>query len=342
MPNLIKPKHLHFLGILIYEMAKITKSFTDPLVDEMKTKRLLPLLVMLSLIAILILNAEAQASLKQNANVKVGIWIVNVEKVDLAASSYKLDFYLWFKFNSSNISLKDVTEFEFVNGFPTKYEVKADEEHGYLEYRIRGDFIKTFDFTRYPFETHELTVELEHKNLNASHLSFEADPTSNVDESVNVAGWEIGDFETRVTEHSYGDEAYSRFIFSITLRRPALSSFVKSVLPISVITTISLLAFFISPQNFAQRIGLGVTTLLSATAFHLSLLSGIPPTGYLTLADRMMLSVYTIFLYNLSASVYIMKLVDAKKTEEAEKFNKKALKILPIIIVALIIAQLIA
>jgi hypothetical protein len=56
----------------------------------------------------------------------------------------------------------------------------------------------------------------------------------------------------------------------------------------------------------------------------------------------MMLSVYTIFLYNLSASVYIMKLVDAKKTEEAEKFNKKALKILPIIIVALIIAQLIA
>ncbi|MGQ9679628.1 MAG: hypothetical protein ACUVV4_02530 [Candidatus Bathyarchaeia archaeon] len=143
-----------------------------------------------------------------------------------------------------------------------------------MEYRVRGDFIKTFDFTRYPYETHELAVELEHKSLNASFLSFQVNPTSNVDETVNVARWEIGNFETSVTEHSYGDETYTRFVFSITLKRPAISSFIKSVLPVAVITTISLLAFFISPQNFAQRIGLGVTTLLSATAFHLSLLSG--------------------------------------------------------------------
>ncbi|MEM1575234.1 MAG: hypothetical protein QXF09_03745 [Nitrososphaerota archaeon] len=52
---------------------------------------------------------------------------------------------------------------------------------------------------------------------------------------------------------------------------------------------------------------------MSATAFHLALLSGIPPIGYLTLADRIMLIIYAIFLYNLSVSVYIMKLVDAKK-----------------------------
>ncbi|MDH7563807.1 MAG: hypothetical protein QHH24_02845 [Candidatus Bathyarchaeota archaeon] len=43
----------------------------------------------------------------------------------------------------------------------------------------------------------------------------------------------------------------------------------------------------------------------------------------------MMIAVYTIFLYNLSASVYLMRLVDAKRIEEAQKFNKKALKILP-------------
>jgi hypothetical protein len=215
------------------------------------------------------------------------------------------------------------------------------EEEEYLEYRVRGDFIKTFDFTRYPFETHRLAVELEHKNLNASYLTFKEDQTSNIDEELNVAGWVVGDFETTVVEHSYSEETYSRFVFSITLNRPMLASFIKSVLPITVIITISLLAFFIAPQNFAQRIGLGVTTLMSATAFHLSLLSGIPPTGYLTLADRMMLSIYTIFLYNLSASVYIMKLVDAKKTEEATKFNKKALKIMPILIVILIIAQLV-
>jgi hypothetical protein len=305
----------------------------------MKIERLLLTLTLLAFLSMLMLNVKAENSLGHPANVRVGMWLVNVEKVDLAASSYRLDFYLWFRFNSSEISLEEVEGFEFTNGAPSKYEV--DRADGYLEYRVRGDFIKTFDFSRYPYESHELSVELEHKNLNASYLIYQVDPESNVDDAVNVAGWDVGNFETGITEHSYGDEAYSRFVFSLMLKRPVISAFIKSVLPIAVITTISLLAFFISPQNFAQRIGLGVTTLLSATAFHLSLLSGIPPTGYLTLADRMMLSIYTIFLYNLSASVYIMKLVDAKKTEEAQRFNRKALKILPILIIVLIIAQLI-
>ncbi|MGB9713350.1 MAG: hypothetical protein ACPLZC_00055 [Candidatus Bathyarchaeales archaeon] len=305
----------------------------------MKTKWLFPIVLVLIFISLSISCAKAEASSNQPAIVKIGVWLINVEKVDLAANSYRLDFYLWFKFNSSEISTEKVKEFEFINGAPTKD--KINETEGYLEYRIRGDFIKTFDFTRYPFETHELTVVLEHKNLDISQLSFEEDPTSDIDPMVNVAGWEVGDFETFVTEHAYGEDVYSQFVFGVTLRRPFLSAFIKSVLPIMVITAISLLNFFISPQNFSQRIGLGVTTLMSATAFHLSLLSGIPPTGYLTLADRIMLCVYAIFLYNLSVSVYIMKLVDAKKMEEAAKFNRKALTTLPALIVALIVIQLV-
>jgi hypothetical protein len=307
----------------------------------MRFKWFVAFILILAFLAISALEVKAESSLESTVSVEAGVWLVNVEKVDLAASSYKLDFYLWFKFDPSEITLEEVKEFEFINGAPTKYEISADNEQGYLEYRVRGDFIKTFDFTRYPFETQELSVELEHKTLNASRLIYKVDPTSNIDEGANVAGWNIENFEMFILEHSYGDETYSRFAAKITLQRPMLSAFIKSVLPISVITTISLLAFFISPQNFAQRISLGVTTLLSATAFHLSLLSGIPPTGYLTLADRIMVSIYAIFLYNLSASVYIMKLVDKKKTEEAERFNKKALRILPIPIIVLTVAQLI-
>ena len=270
--------------------------------------------------------------------VDVGIWLVNVEKVDLAASSYKLDFYLWFKFDPSEINLNEVKEFEFINGAPTKYEIEADG-NGYLEYRIRGDFIKTFDFSQYPFENQQLTIKLEHKFLDSTQLIYLPDDSSTIDPEATVAGWDITSFDTHIAEHSYDTEYFSRFIATVILQRPTLSAFIKSVLPISVITTIALLAFFISPNNFAQRIGLGVTTLLSATAFHLSLVNGIPPTGYLTFADRMMVGIYTIFLYNLSISVYLMKMVDKKRNEDAERFNRKALRILPILI-AIVIAIL--
>lgn len=104
------------------------------------------------------------ANAQSDTEVEVGLWLVNVEKVDLAASSFKLDFYLWFRFDPSEISLSKVKEFEFINGAPTKYEIATNEE-GYLEYRVRGDFIKTFDFTQYPFENQDLSIQLEHKFL---------------------------------------------------------------------------------------------------------------------------------------------------------------------------------
>ena len=70
-------------------------------------------------------------------------------------------------------------------------------------------------------------------------------------------------------------------------------------------------------------------------------MNGIPPTGYLTFADRMMIAIYAIFLYNLSVSVYIMRLVDKKKIEDAVKFNKKALRLLPLLIVSVIIVLIV-
>ncbi|MBT0158567.1 hypothetical protein G4O51_01120 [Candidatus Bathyarchaeota archaeon A05DMB-2] len=299
--------------------------------------------VVVAVFAVIFLALATQSVKAQGAsapvNVQVGTWLVNVEKVDLSANSYRLDFYLWFRFNPSEISIDEVRNFEFINGAPTKYEVYANATQGYLEYRVRGDFITSFDFTRYPFESHELSVELEHKSLDASSLVYSEDQESAIEPTANVAGWDLGGFQTSNTLHSYGDTTYSRFVFSVNLARPAVSAFIKSVLPIAVITVISLLSFFMAPQNFAQRITLGVTTLLAATTFHLSLLSGIPPTGYLTFADRMMISVYVIFLYNLACSVYIMRLVDLKRVDDAARVKSKALKFLPVLIVAILILQ---
>jgi hypothetical protein len=114
---------------------------------------------------------------------------------------------------------------------------------------------------------------------------------------------------------------------------------VKNVLPIMVITIIGLLTFFIHPKNFGQRIGLAVTTLMAASAIHLSLLSALPPTGYLTLADRMMLSVYIIFLFNLATSVYIMRLMDDNKVDRAVTFNLSAAKVLIVMVIGMVIIQ---
>jgi len=94
----------------------------------------------------------------------------------------------------------------------------------------------------------------------------------------------------------------------VVLSRPLVSGIIKNVLPLAIITGISLLAFAMAAEDYNNKMALGITTLLSATAFHLSLLSGLPPTGYLTFADRMMIAVYVLFLFNIGGAVYLMTL----------------------------------
>ena len=111
------------------------------------------------------------------------------------------------------------------------------------------------------------------------------------------------------------------------------------MLPITVITIISLLTFFIHPKNFGQRFGLAISTLMASSAIHLSILNSLTPTGYLTLADRMMLIVYIIFLFNLAVSVYIMRLVDKNKIEEAGKFPALIMRLLVVLTVVMVAIQ---
>lgn len=262
----------------------------------MRARQISLLLLGFLLASMLCVDANAQFQ-EKTVTVMVGIRLANIEKIDLQSNSYKLDFYLWFIFDPTEISLNDVKSFEFLNGVPSKDLIYENETDGFLEYRVKGDFVNTFDFTHYPFESQNLVVSIEHKNMNTTYLIYKVDPDSSLDPNVNVVGWNIQNFNLKVIEHEFSGTTFSNVVLSLDVQRPFFSSFIKCVLPVSVITTISLLTFFISPQNFSQRISLGVTTLLSASTFHLALLGGIPPTGYLTFADRMMLSIYIIFLY---------------------------------------------
>ncbi|MBN2334605.1 hypothetical protein JXL21_03525 [Candidatus Bathyarchaeota archaeon] len=293
----------------------------------------------MTLLVVLLVSAAPKVS-AEPVQVECGVRVINIEKVDLAANTYRLDFYLWFSWDPGLLSMKQVQDFEFLNGVPSKDVVYFTEEEGFLQYRVRGDFLKTFDFSKYPFEVYNLAVTIEHKNMNSTALVYVLDVDSGVDEGVNVVGWDYLGFCDYFQEHELIDNSFSNYVFQLKVGRPFLSSVVKNVLPITVITVISLLTFFIAPQNFGQRISLAVSTLMAASAFHINLLNALPPTGYLTLADRMMLTVYIIFLYNLGTSVYIMRLVDSKKNEDASRINQRAARLLMGIIAVMVILLL--
>jgi hypothetical protein len=304
------------------------------MVNSVKKQVLVAALFALFFSVLLFPRAGATTSATQEApsTVKVGVWINDIEKVDVPAQTFTIDFYIWFKYHEIKPNI------EFLKGAPTMNLVREEERstENYLEYRVRGAYVGSLDFRNFPLDEHLLTVELEDKEHGTSQLVFEPDiEESGLDPELEVAGWDVKDFRLYEEKHAYPDENYSRFVFGVTIYRSKVSAMFKNFLPILIITLISLLTFSISVKNFGQRVSICVTTLMSAVAYHLAALSGLPSLGYLTLFDRIMLVVYTLFLYNLMVSVQAMRLVEAGKVKQAEKFETRMQNLIPIFVAGL-------
>lgn len=284
-----------------------------------------------STILFLILLVPSSTSYAYAEEVKAGIWLVNVDRFDTSTGSYNVDFYIWFRWDASGESDKPIN-FEFTNGRTASIDIIRQSD-GYYEARVRGTFIKKLDFTNYPFDEHTLTIEVEDKVKSIDDLIFVVDDkASGVDEGLSIPGWYMKSWSIGVGEHRYPDATYSRLIFSFTLARYTLSTVLKSVLPITVISTIASLTFFIAPKNFAQRIGIGVTTLLAGVAAHLNLTSQLPQIGYLTFADKIMIIAYSIFLHGLITTTLVIRALDKEKGEYANYINRRALELVPVMV----------
>jgi hypothetical protein len=292
-------------------------------------------LVIVGMLALSALNAD-RAFAQSPEERTIGVYLINVGKIELQTGSYDLDFYIWFATDNPDVDFTQrAPRFDFMNALRTTVE-PSRVEPGYYEARVKGTFIKNMDFRQYPFDTQQVTIEIEGFDT-VDKLVFKPDlEATGYDELINVPGWTLGEGRSEVVEHRYPDGTYSRYIFTFSIERAPLSSFLKTIFPVLIITTIAMLAFWMSPTNFAPRIGLAASTLLAAVAAHLNAANQLPPIGYLTLIDKVMIVVYALFLNNLLSMVLQMRLVDHDRKEEAIKVNAKMRRLMPVIIVVIL------
>lgn len=291
------------------------------------------IIVILAIVFLLssMLQAWAQETKTSASKYEIGTYLLNVGKVDLQTGSYDLDFYMWIKSDDMDFT-QTKPAFEFMNGRVTT-ETVTIEPH-YYEIRVKGTFLKNMNFQKYPFEQLFLTIEVEGIDDINSVVFVPDVSASGIDDLVNIPGWRLVSNDSQITEHHYPDgKSYSRYIFSMTIERHFFSSFLKTIFPVIIITTIAMLAFWMSPTNFAPRIGLGASTLLAAVAAHLNAANQLPPIGYLTLFDKIMIIAYALFLNNLLSMVIQMRFIDHDKKDEAVKINARMRRLMPAIII---------
>ena len=281
-------------------------------------------LILCFVFVILLLNYSVPVALaqeKSSANeVQVGVYVLNLGKFDVATGGFTVDFYLDLKC-ADNCSPEN---FEFVNGRATSIDKIIDEPNEKF-YRIQANLNSPVDLKRFPFDSQKMQIILEDKKNTIEDLRYiPLTEESGLDESIAFSGWKIDGWEVNTSEHEYKvyDETYSQYVFTVDISRIKSNSFFKTFLPVLVIMLIVLVSFLMDPDKITSRLTIATSSLVASVMFHISIANQIPPTGYLTIADKFMILTYIILLFVVIFNVILLELHERKKVELMEKLHR--------------------
>lgn len=228
-----------------------------------------------------------------------GVYIDRIKELSLSDSTWTVDFYIWFKWNDSDVNPGE--NFQIIDGEVDndKKELVDEYTNGtehYQIYYINAKITKFFDVLRFPVDSHILTIEIEDKKTERPDLIYVADNTSNFNSKVQIHGYHIDNMTLVEKPHVYqsnfgdprikqGPTSYSQLRAGIEISRPDLGFYLRIFIGLFVAVAAALLAILIKPCDPEPRFGLQAGGLFVAIANTIITSDLIPKTGIMTLAD---------------------------------------------------------
>jgi len=307
--------------------------------------------VLLVLVAVLAIPLGLPASVQADTGpdkVTVGVFINDLQDIDLASENFTVDFYLWMRW--TNPAIDPSLTIEAMNSEGTQnttssasggvsgeilYDAPLDMPDGskYQVMRFQGVFSRKMNLEKYPFDTQVLEMVFEDKRRNKSGLEYVPDNpavTINDGPAMSIPGYVLGTPTMIVVAHKYptsfGDISvdakipYSRIIVALPVTRDVLPYVVKIVLPIFIVILITSLIYLLPARLEDARAGIGITAMLTIVALQWTTDASLPAVEYLTMLDL----VYIVsMVYILAAMVYTVLASRRNRAEMAEALTAK-------------------
>jgi len=299
-----------------------------------------------------ILTVNGDYVYKSNV-VYAGMDLLGIEDIDIKTSTYKLDFYLWFRYrpNEQDEALKP-EEFLFTNAAgdveiaPIREETNSDGTV-LKTYRAVGAFKDQFQFHNYPFDRQTLTVEFRNLSATTSFIQYVVDRVgmrfTSEDELLenyrgngafdSIFGWD--EHTARMSQDVYPTTStlgspqnfdrrvatnYSLINLEIELKRDSLQYIVKSLLPLLITLILAYITFFL-PLGHSERLAVGSTALLTTAFFHLALADSLPEIGYTVAMEFLFYA-----SYGMSALIVLLETLSSRLEKKIEETKKKSEK----------------
>lgn len=287
--------------------------------------------------------------------VQLGVYVGNIQTIDLATNSYSADFYVWLRWK--NPLLTPWQSLEIMNSYeswalsvtPAYEEPQLQSDGTYVwSARYQGNFNTPLSVANYPFEEQNLHLIIEDNVESREQLVFVPDPDGvRMDPTITLPGYDLGtpsmtieDFQYSTTFGEYGatplDHTYSRVVVEVPLASPVASGIVKTIIPLLLVAASAALALLIPVAHMEARISVAITGLLTLVAMQLGVISSLPDVSYLTLLDLLYLASFAFSVAILGGTVYCSWLVKEERLDTALHRDRVILVSVSVVYVLLI------
>lgn len=252
-------------------------------------------------------------------HVELGIYPISIYDLDTSRNTYFIDFYLWVKWTGDIEPLQTLRFVNMVDEWDSlkeqlsaKHTVLPDGTK-YQFLRIEGRFVHPFDFRHYPFDRQTLRILIEDEEHATDTLVYSIDQNnSRVDKDLQIAGWDIKNVSTEVTERHYDsnfgvsglDATYSVASFLVEIARPPSLFYWKLMTPLTIVLLAALSSLLLPTQQLDARAALVASGLLTAVFLQRTYLDNLPDIGYLVVMDQIYLLAYFVILVCLFRVAY--------------------------------------
>ena len=245
--------------------------------------------------------------------VSVGIWMVDINKIDSAEQSFTADIAVVLHWKDARLAhtgtgvahyaldqvwtprVAIANETSAVNRkFPESVEVEPD---GTVIYRQRylGGFTQSLRLQSFPFDRQGFHVQLVAIRYRPNEVRFVPDQDwmrnglkqgAGIAQSVTLPDWTIENWETRPQTYALAPGfEFSGYTFEFRASRNVKHYILKVMLPLVLIVMMSWAVFWTEPTHSNSQFSIAVTSMLTLIAYRFAVDSQLPRLPYMTRLD---------------------------------------------------------
>jgi hypothetical protein len=269
--------------------------------------------------------------------VTVGLFVNQITELSLKEGYLVVDMYVWFRWKDA--ALKPYESFGIIDGLiesrgePFSKTLPDGTLYAYLQ--IRARITKYWDISDYPLDDHTVEIIVEEENSEDHLIRYAADAAnSGIGPRVILPGWRVSAASTEaglgVYRSNFGDltlppgneSRYGRLTFNMEFHRKGWSFFTKTFFGVWIAAAIAFLVFFIKPIDVDPRFGLAVGALFTAIASEYIVVSSLPDTNSITLADKLHIVAFFSIFVAVAQSTVSLWLAENDKVALSKKLDR--------------------